>query len=138
MAPLGICIPVITDKGIYKSRNGILRILFNNLLLLSLIDFPIRYNNITYKEGSDKSIKVSWSTTGAIPKNFTVAVGEKVVYKDISETTCEIPARELPAGTSTITITAGDVHTHYALSKTELDEISKEPLEVSVKLTVKR
>jgi hypothetical protein len=51
--------------------------------------------------------------------------------------TCEIPVKGLSKGNHTITITANNVHTHYALSKTEFDEIAEKPLPVKVKLSVK-
>lgn len=135
--------PVSPTAAGYRDKTGGWGFYYLNMTRALMDVYRNKDNNSTLMaasitEGSDRSIKVSWSTAGAIPKNFTVAVGEKVVFKDISETTCEIPARDLPTGTNTITITANNVHTHYALSKTELDEISEEPLQVNVKLTVKR
>ncbi|MFA5814524.1 MAG: hypothetical protein WC865_02770 [Bacteroidales bacterium] len=88
-------------------------------------------------EVSDKSIKLNWSVAGEMPKNFTVAIGNKVFFKEVSGMTCEIPVQVLSKGIQTITITANDVHTHYALSKTEFDEIAEKPLPVIVHLTVK-
>jgi hypothetical protein len=88
-------------------------------------------------EVSDKSIKLNWSVAGEMPKSFTVAIGNKVFFKEISGMTCEISAQGLSKGIHTITITANDVHTHYALSKTEFDDIQEKPLPVNVKLTVR-
>ena len=88
-------------------------------------------------EVSDKSIKLNWSVAGEMPKSFTVAIGDKVFFKEISGMTCEIPVQGLSKGIQTITITANDVHTHYALLKTEFDEIAEEPLPVIVNLTVR-
>jgi hypothetical protein len=85
---------------------------------------------------SDKSIQITWAVAGELPKNYTLTVGDKVVLKDITGTSCEIPMGELSKGTNIVTITANDVHTHYGLSRTEFDEFSETPLPVSVKLTV--
>ena len=88
-------------------------------------------------EVSDKSIKLNWSIAGILPKSFTVAIGDKVLFKNISGMTCEIPVQQMSKGLHTITITANDVHTHYPLSKTAFDEITETPLSVFVNLTVK-
>jgi len=86
---------------------------------------------------SDKSIQITWSVAGELPKSYTLAVGDKVVLKDVTGTSCEIPVGELSKGINTVTITANDVHTHYGLSSTEFDEFTETPLPVIVKLTVK-
>jgi len=91
----------------------------------------------TITEASEKSVKLNWSVAGEMPENFTVTVGDKVLFEDLSAMSCEIPVQELSKGINTITITANGVHTHYALSKTEYDEVQEKPLPVNVKLTFK-
>ena len=86
---------------------------------------------------SDQSIKLQWSVAGEIPKSFDVSVDDKPLLKSISGLTCEIPVKGLSKGSHTITIKANDVHTHYALSKTEFDETAEIPLPVKVNLSVK-
>ena len=86
---------------------------------------------------SDQLIKLQWSVVGEIPKSFDVAVDDKPLLKDISGMTCEIPIKGLSKGNHTITITAHNVHTYYALSKTEFDEIAEKLLPVIVDLSVK-
>ena len=88
-------------------------------------------------EVSDKTIKLNWSVAGEIPKSFTVTIGNKVIYKEISVLTCEIPVQSLSKGEQTITIIANDVHTHYALSETEFDDVLEKPIPVNVNLTFK-
>ncbi len=88
-------------------------------------------------EISDKTIKLNWSVAGEIPKSFTVTIGNKVIYKEISVLTCEIPVQSLSKDVQTITIIANDVHTHYALSKTEFDDVLEKPIPVNVNLTFK-
>jgi hypothetical protein len=85
---------------------------------------------------TDKSVQISWSVVGVEPKSYTVSVGDKAVLKEITGTTCEIPAGELSPGINTVTITANEVHTQYGLSTTAFDEIAG-PLPVVVKLNVK-
>jgi len=91
----------------------------------------------TISKVTDQSITVNWSVAGVIPESFTVMIENQVISKAFTGTTCEIPVQGLPKGIKTITITANDVHTHYALSKTEFDEIVEKPLPVSVNLMVK-
>jgi len=86
---------------------------------------------------SDQSIKLQWSVAGEIPKSFDVAVDDKYLLKGISGNSCSIPVKGLSKGNHTITISANNVHTHYALSKTEFDEISEKPLPVKVDLSLK-
>lgn len=86
---------------------------------------------------SDQSINLQWSVAGEIPKSFDVSVDDKPLLKSISGMTCEIPVKELSKGNHTITVSANNVHTHYALSKTEFDEIAEKPLPVQVNLSVK-
>jgi len=86
---------------------------------------------------SDQSIKLQWSVAGEIPKSFDVAVDDKYLLKGISGNSCNIPVKGLSKGNHTITISANNVHTHYALSKTEFDEISEKPLPVKVDLSLK-
>ena len=87
----------------------------------------------------DQLAKLQWSVAGAEPKSYTVAVDGKVIQQEVSGTTFEIPVKDLAKGNHTITITANEVHTYYALSKTEYDEIPEKPLPVTVskQLTVK-
>jgi hypothetical protein len=85
---------------------------------------------------SDQSITLQWSVAGEVPKSFDVSVDDKALLKNITGTTCEIPVKGLSKGDHTITITANNVHTHYALSKTEFDEIAEKPLPVKVDLAV--
>jgi len=89
----------------------------------------------TITEASGKPVKLNWSVAGEMPKSFTVAIGDKVLFKEITGMSCEIPVQELSKGTHTITITANDAHTYYALSKTAFDEVPEKPLPVNVKLT---
>jgi hypothetical protein len=91
----------------------------------------------TITEVSDSLIKVKWSVAGKIPKSFTVAIGNKVIYKQITGMACHIPVQGLSKGIQTITITANETHTYYPLSKTEFDEIPEKPLPVTVKLTIR-
>lgn len=86
---------------------------------------------------SDQFIKLQWSIAGKIPKSFDVSIDDKPLLKNIIGATCEIPVKGLSKGSHTITITANNVHTHYALSKIEFDEIMEKPLPVKVDLTVK-
>jgi len=88
-------------------------------------------------EKTDQSVKITWSVIGKVPENYTVMVGDKVLFKDLTGAACEIPVQELSKGSNTVTITANGVKTHYALSKTEMDQISDTPLPVEVKLSVK-
>ena len=91
----------------------------------------------TILEVSDTLIKVKWSVAGKLPKSYTVAIGNKVIYNQITGMTCDIPVQGLSRGVQTITITANEMHTYYPLSKTEFDEIPEKPLPVTVKLTIK-
>lgn len=91
----------------------------------------------TISEVPGKSVKLNWSVAGEIPQSFTVSVGDKVRFKEITGMSCEIPVQELSKGINTITITANGVQTHYALSKTEFDQTLEKPLPVNVKLTFK-
>jgi len=86
---------------------------------------------------SDQSIKLQWSVAGEMPKSYDVAVDDKLILKSISGMNCEIPVKGLSKGNHTITISANNVHTHYALSETEFDEIAEKPLPVKVNLRVK-
>lgn len=85
---------------------------------------------------SAQTIKLQWSVAGEIPKSFDVLIDDKPILKSITGMTCEIPVKGLSKGNHTLTITANNVHTHYALSKTEFDEIAEKPLPVKVTLNV--
>jgi len=85
---------------------------------------------------TNKSIKLKWSVSGETPKNYTVSIGDKPILEKISGLTYEISVEGLAKGEQNITITANGVHTHYKLSKTELDDISVDPLPAEVKLTI--
>lgn len=87
-------------------------------------------------EKTNQSVKINWSVIGKIPENYTVSVGEKVLFKDLTEATCVIPVQELSKGANTVTIKANGVTTRYRLSKTEMDQVSDTPLPVEVKLSV--
>jgi hypothetical protein len=88
-------------------------------------------------EVNDQVAKLQWSVAGAEPKNYTVEVDGKVVVQEVTGMTCEIPVKDLAKGNHTITITANDVHTYYALSETEYDELPEKPLPVNVNLALK-
>ncbi|MBE0655043.1 MAG: hypothetical protein IH594_14675, partial [Bacteroidales bacterium] len=88
------------------------------------------------REISDKSINLDWSVTGVIPESYTIKIEDEVFLNEISEMSCEIPVEALSNGFNAITITANDVHTYYALSKTEFDEIPKDPMPVECSLIV--
>ena len=83
-----------------------------------------------------QSAKLEWSVAGPEPKTYTVKVDGKVIPGEISGASCEVPIGDLAKGVHTITITANDAHTYYALSKTEYDEIPAEPLPVTVNLQI--
>jgi hypothetical protein len=87
-------------------------------------------------EKTNQSIKINWSVIGKTPENYTVSLGEKVLFKDLTGVTCEIPVTELSKGPNTVTIKANGVNTRYRLSKTEMDLVSDTPLPVEVKLFV--
>jgi hypothetical protein len=89
------------------------------------------------EEVTAKSVKLKWSVSGETPKNYTISMAGKPILNEITGLTCEIPVGESVKGQQTITITANGAHTHYRLSKTELDEISENPLPAEVKLTIK-
>jgi hypothetical protein len=88
-------------------------------------------------EKTDQSVKINWAVIGKDPENYTVSVGEKVLFKDLKDVKCEIPVKEFSKGENTVTIKANGVNTRYKLSKTEMDQISDTPLPVEVKLSVK-
>ena len=87
-------------------------------------------------EKTNLAVKISWSVIGKTPENYTVSVGDKVLFKELTGVTCEIPVQELSKGPNTVTIKANGVTTRYKLSKTEMDPISDTPLPVEVKLSV--
>jgi hypothetical protein len=86
---------------------------------------------------SPQTVKLNWSAAGVMPKSYTVAIGNRILHKDIPGMSCEIPIQELSKGNPAITVTANEVHTHYLLSVTEFDEISEKPLPVVVTVSVK-
>jgi hypothetical protein len=87
-------------------------------------------------EKTDQSVKITWSVIGKVPVNYTVSIGEKVLFKEFTGVTCEIPIKELSKGQNTVTISANGVNTRYKLSKTEMDQVSDTALPVEVKLSV--
>ena len=87
-------------------------------------------------EKTNQSVKINWSVIGKMPENYSVSVGDKVLFKDLTEATCVIPVQELSKGLNTVTIKASGVTTRYKLSKTEMDQVSDTPLPVEVKLSV--
>jgi hypothetical protein len=87
-------------------------------------------------EKTDQSVKITWSVIGKVPVNYTVSIGEKVLFKEFTGVTCEIPVKELSKGQNTVTISANGVNTRYKLSKTEMDQVSDTALPVEVKLSV--
>ncbi len=88
------------------------------------------------REKTDQSVKVVWSVIGREPANYTVSVGEKVLFKEMTGSSIDIPLKEFSKGKNTVTIVANGVNTRYKLSTTEMDEISDTPLPVEVKLSV--
>jgi len=88
-------------------------------------------------EVNDQGAKLQWSVAGAEPKSYTVEVDGKVVLQEVTGMACEIPVKDLTKGNHTVKITANDVHTYYALSETEYDELPEKPLPVNVNLALK-
>jgi hypothetical protein len=87
-------------------------------------------------EKTEQSVKITWSVIGRDPANYTVSIGEKVLFKELTDVICEIPVKELSKGQNTVTIKANGVNTRYKLSRTEMDQVSETPLPVEVKLSV--
>ena len=133
--------PVSPSASGYRDKSGGWGFYYLNMTRALMDVFRQKDHNSTLlaafaKEVSDKTIKLSWSVTGEIPKSYTVAIGEKEIFKNILESNCEIPVAGLSKGIHLITITANNVHTHYALSYTELDEIDNKELPVKVIIKV--
>jgi hypothetical protein len=134
--------PVSQTASGYRDSTGGWGFYYLNMTRALMDIFYQKDNNSTLMAAliskvSAQSIKLDWSVVGVMPKSFTVVIGDKVIFKEISAMTCEIPVQALSKGTYAITITANDVHTHYALSKTEFDEMVEKPLPVIVNLIVK-
>jgi hypothetical protein len=87
-------------------------------------------------EKTNQSVKISWSVIGKAPDNYTVSIGDKVLFKDLAGMSCEIPVKELSKGMNAVSIKANGVTTRYRLSKTEMDQVSETPLPVEVRLSV--
>jgi len=71
-----------------------------------------------------------------MPKSFEVAFDNKPFLKNVTGLTNDITDKRICKGIHTITISAKNVDTHYALSKTEFDEITENPLLVKVDLRI--
>jgi hypothetical protein len=81
---------------------------------------------------SKDKINLNWSVAGAPPKSYTITLDGKAIHKDITETTCEIPAKNLTPGKHTITVTANGANTRYPLSDKEFDTPTSTPMPVKV------
>lgn len=133
--PVSLTAPGLRDKTggwgfYYLNMTKALMDVFNETDMNS----TIMAANISEK--TSESVRITWSVIGKDPANYTVSVGEKVLFEDLTGVTCEIPVKELSKGLNTVTITANGVNTRYRLSRTEMDQISDTPLPVEVNLSI--